>query len=311
MCNPVLAAVIGGGQAVLGHIGQVQAATQTNKNRLALYNAEKVRVQQRHAINIQNYYLRGVDAEETWADNTIEASLARQQQEMLLNEAIAESFRGMEGDYIKLQSDSRIVKYAERTGVTARRGRTAVRGALGRAQSARLAAVDRQHDRAVQVLHQIQSAKKVADRKADDMKGLEPERGPGPVKPKWDKGPSMLSLVVKTALGAYGGYKMGQQLQGLNPGTTGPAPVTSSDVTAYMADYGPGMSYADAHNILTGGFRETVIQGNRGLLSQINQVSENFMGQFINVFPGQQVWGDFPLEGGNPAWRTVDLSGVG
>ena len=204
MCNPVLAAVIGGGQAVLGHIGQVQAATQTNKNRLALYNAEKVRVQQRHAINIQNYYLRGVDAEETWADNTIEASLARQQQEMLLNEAIAESFRGMEGDYIKLQSDSRIVKYAERTGVTARRGRTAVRGALGRAQSARLAAVDRQHDRAVQVLHQIQSAKKVADRKADDMIGLEPERGPGPVKPKWDKGPSMLSLVVKTALGAYG-----------------------------------------------------------------------------------------------------------
>ena len=55
MCTPVLGAVIGGGQAVLSHLGQVQAATQRNKNRAALYNAEKVKVEHQHQINIQNY----------------------------------------------------------------------------------------------------------------------------------------------------------------------------------------------------------------------------------------------------------------
>lgn len=239
MCNPVIGAVLGGGQAVLGHLGKVSAANQINKNRAALYNAEKVKVEHQHQINIQNYYLRGVDAKDTWDESALKASLAREKQEVLLNEAVAAAYQGMEGDYIKLQSDQRIGRYAESSGVTARRGRTALKAAIGRSQASRLAAVDLQRDRALATLKEIQAEKARVDREARDMIGMEPERGPGPVEPKWEKGPSIFSLIINTALGAYSGAKMGKQLQGLKPGS-----VHGWDQSLGIAEQIPGMEMA-------------------------------------------------------------------
>ena len=304
MCNPVLGAVIGGGQAVLGHIGQVQAATQRNKNRAALYNAEKVKVEQQHRINIQNYYLRGVDAKDTWDENALEASLAREKQEVLLNEAVATAFQGMEGDYIKLQSDQRIGRYAEMSGVTARRGRTALKAAIGRAKATRQAVVDMQYDRARAALQEIAVAKDKADREARDMIGLEPERGPGPVKPKWDKGPSMLSLIVNTAIGAYGGYKMGKQLQGAKPGSV---PTTEADITGFVDDYGGGISRVDAKTILDGGFVETVFDApapnKRGLSALSKNLNFNPFEWYYNAI-GDFGYPDLNLGKSKPAWKT-------
>lgn len=312
MCTPVLGAVIGGGQAVLGHIGQVQAATQRNKNRAALYNAEKVKVEQQHRINIQNYYLRGVDAKDTWDENALEASLAREKQEVLLNEAVAIAFQGMEGDYIKLQSDQRISRYAEGTGVTANRGRTALKAAIGRAKATRQAVVDMQYDRARAALQEIAVAKDKADREARDMIGLEPERGPGPVKPKWDKGPSMLSLIVNTAIGAYSGYKMGKQLQGAKPGSV---PTTEADITGFVDDYGGGISRVDAKTILDGGFVETVFDAPAPNKWSLSALSKNLNLGEINPFEylygatGDFGFPDLNLGKSKPAWKTVGSKG--
>lgn len=156
-----------------------------------------------------------------------------------MNEVVAAAYQGMEGDYIKLQSDQRIGRYAESSGVTARRGRTALKAAIGRSQASRLAAVDLQRDRALATLKEIQAEKARVDREARDMIGMEPERGPGPVEPKWEKGPSIFSLIINTALGAYSGAKMGKQLQGLKPGS-----VHGWDQSLGIAEQIPGMEMA-------------------------------------------------------------------
>ena len=314
MCTPVLGAVIGGGQAVLSHLGQVQAATQRNKNRAALYNAEKVRVEHQHKINIQNYYLRGVDAKDSWDDIALEASLARQKQEILLNEAVAAAFQGMEGDYIKLQSDQRIGRYAEMSGVTARRGRTALKAAIGRAKANRQAAVDVQHDRAAYALQTIKATKDKADREARDMIGLEPERGPGPVKPKWDKGPSMLSLIVNTAIGAYSGYKMGKQLQGAKPGSVPDLGVWGEEGLGF-AEQIPGMEIAQDYgftNAASTTFGES-LKLSDSLLSQKQLVGVGASGarktwlpnNFYDFIDTDNSWWN------NPALYTDDSLGLG
>ena len=221
MCTPVLGAVIGGGQAVLGHIGQNQAASQRNKNRAALYNAEKVKVEREHAINLTNYYLRGVDAEHTWAENAIRASLAVQEQQATLNEAVAKAFIATEGDYVKLASDARVAKSLERSGKSAGRVGRAGLAAYGRSIAGRHAEIDRQRDKAKNYFARVQQQKEKSNREADLNIGFEPQRGPMPAKPVWDKGPGLFSLIANTALGAYGGYKIGKQLQGVPPGGGG------------------------------------------------------------------------------------------
>ena len=217
MCTPLLGAVIGGGQAVLGHMGQVQAASRRNKNRALLYNAEKVKVEREHAINIGNYYLRGVDAEHTWAENAIEASLAVQEQQAVLNDSVARAFVATEGDYVKLASDARVAKSLERSGKSAGRVGRAGLAAYGRAIAGRHAAIDRQRDVAKNFFAKVQQQKEKSNREADLNIGFEPQRGPMPAKPVWDKGPGLFSLIANTALGAYGGYKIGKQLQGVKP----------------------------------------------------------------------------------------------
>tara|TARA_R100001530_G_scaffold111755_1_gene78887 strand:+ start:2849 stop:3760 length:912 start_codon:yes stop_codon:yes gene_type:complete len=210
--------VIGGGKAVLGHMAQNQAASRRNKNRALLYNAEKVKVEREHAINLGNYYLRGVDAEHTWAENAIEASLAVQEQQAVLNDSVARAFVATEGDYVKLASNARVAKSLERSGKSAGRVGRAGLAAYGRAIAGRHAVIDRQRDTAKNFFAKVQQQKEKSNREADLNIGFEPQRGAMPAKPVWDKGPGLLSLVVNTALGAYGGYKMGQQLQGLKPG---------------------------------------------------------------------------------------------
>ena len=209
--------MIGGGQAVLGHMAQNQAASQRNKNRAKLYNAEKVKVEREHAINLGNYYLRGVDAEHTWAENAVTASLAVEEQQAVLNDAVAKAFVATEGDYVKLVSDTRVAKSLERSGKSAGRVGRAGLAAYGRSIAGRHAAIDRHRDKAKNYFAKIQQQKKKSNREADLNIGFEPQRGRMPAKPVWDKGPGLLSLVVNTAMGAMGGYKMGKQIQGIKP----------------------------------------------------------------------------------------------
>ena len=85
MCDPVIGAVIGGGQAALGVMGQNKALAARNKNRALLYGRDLNTIHGKHLENVSNYYLRGVDAEIEWDDNAQKASQAVDAQQVILN----------------------------------------------------------------------------------------------------------------------------------------------------------------------------------------------------------------------------------
>tara|TARA_R100000458_G_C8274719_1_gene249719 strand:+ start:32 stop:1000 length:969 start_codon:yes stop_codon:yes gene_type:complete len=207
MCaDPVTMAIIGGGKAILGNYSAVQAASARNKNRKKLYDLEKIQTQSEHWRNITKYYLRGVDAEYAWADNTIAASRAAEKEQLILNKEIAESLRLNQTDYVKSLQSPLLARSLEKTGVTAGRMRKAVKAAIGRSKAARSAQIDIAYDNSALVFDEIDRIKKKANRDADLMMGLEPSRGPGPAAPVWDKGPSAFQQLANVAIGAAMGY---------------------------------------------------------------------------------------------------------
>ena len=207
MCaDPVTMAIIGGGKAMLGNYSAVQAASARNKNRKKLYDMEKLRTEVEHNQNINKYYLRGVDAEYAWADNAIAASRAAEKEQVVLNQEIARALQQNETDYVKSLQSPLLAKSLEKTGVSARRMRKAVKAAVGRGKAARSAGQDMARDRAALVFDEIKRIKDKADRDADLMIGLEPMRGPGPATPTWDKGPSAFQQFANIAIGAATSY---------------------------------------------------------------------------------------------------------
>ena len=68
------------------------------------------------------------------------------------------------------------------------------------------------------MLKTVAHQRKIADNRAEQMIGFTPQRGMMPVKPTWDKGPGLMSLIVNTTLGAASGYMAGK---GFELGKTG------------------------------------------------------------------------------------------
>ena len=213
MCAP--AAIIGGlqvAQAVAGHSAQVQAANATNKQRKAQYERQKLKVIGQHNRDITNYYHKGVDAELAWAENAHAANLGAQAEQVKLNQAIAEAYRGQETDFIRYATDTGVAKSLEKTGLSAKRSRVAAKAGLGRARASRFADIDKTKEAQAINLRQIARAKHRADLRASQMIGLKPERGMAPPKPVFDKGPSMFSLVTNVAMAGVSGYQAGKDM---------------------------------------------------------------------------------------------------
>ena len=213
MCDPVIGAVIGGGQAALGVIGQNKALAARNRNRARLFEYDKVRIHGEHLSNITSYYLRGADAELSWDENMIAASQKVDEQQVIVNQKIAQSLRQTESDYVKMISDPRIAKSLARSGKSARRVASAFKAAEGRAKAARAGDMDDQVDRSLGVLEGIANWRRRADREATMKIGMQPQRAPDPPKPVFEKGPSLFSSLMKVAVGAAQGYLMGQDLK--------------------------------------------------------------------------------------------------
>tara|TARA_R100000458_G_C8269755_1_gene244522 strand:- start:1446 stop:2297 length:852 start_codon:yes stop_codon:yes gene_type:complete len=227
MCAP--AAIIGGlavAQAVAGHSAQVQAATAANKQRAAQYERQKLKVIGQHNRDITNYYHKGVDAELAWAENAHAANLGAQAEQVKLNQAIAEAYRGQETDFIRYATDTGVAKSLEKTGLSAKRSRVAAKAGLGRARASRFADIDKTKEAQAINLRQIARAKHRADLRASQMIGLKPERGMAPPKPVFDKGPSMFSLVTNVAMAGVSGYQAGKDmgLRGFGDPKPGPGP---------------------------------------------------------------------------------------
>tara|TARA_Y100001963_G_scaffold157005_1_gene252048 strand:+ start:120 stop:992 length:873 start_codon:yes stop_codon:yes gene_type:complete len=213
MCDPVIGAVIGGGQAALGVMGQNKALAARNKNRALLYGRDLNTIHSKHLENVSNYYLRGVDAEITWDDNLITASQQVDRQQTAVNAKIAESLRNTEEAYVKMMSDPRIAKSLERSGRSARRVSQSFKAALGRTKARSAATVDDQVDQSLGLLEEISDWRRRQDREATMKIGLEPQRAADPPKPVFEKGPSLFSSLMKIAVGAAQGYLMGNELK--------------------------------------------------------------------------------------------------
>ena len=267
MCAP--AAVIGGlqvAQTVAGHAAAVSQASATNKQRAAQYERQKLKVQQQHNRDITNYYHKGVDAELAWAENAHAANLGAQAEQVKLNQAIAEAYRGQETDFIRYATDTGVAKSLEKTGLSAKRSRVAAKAGLGRARASRFADIDKTKEAQAINLRQIARAKHRADLRASQMIGLKPERGMAPPKPVFDKGPSMFSLVTNVAMAGVSGYQAGKDMglrgfgapkpgpgpnipgPGPGPGPSAPPVESTSTATDYLSGsrYDDFMSYANS-----------------------------------------------------------------
>ena len=267
MCAP--AAVIGGlqvAQTVAGHAAAVSQASATNKQRAAQYERQKLKVIGQHNRDITNYYHKGVDAELAWAENAHAANLGAQAEQVKLNQAIAEAYRGQETDFIRYATDTGVAKSLEKTGLSAKRSRVAAKAGLGRARASRFADIDKTKEAQAINLRQIARAKHRADLRASQMIGLKPERGMAPPKPVFDKGPSMFSLVTNVAMAGVSGYQAGKDMglrgfgapkpgpgpnipgPGPGPGPSAPPVESASTATDYLSGsrYDDFMSYANS-----------------------------------------------------------------
>ena len=267
MCAP--AAIIGGlqvAQTVAGHSAAVSQATATNKQRAAQYERQKLKVIGQHNRDITNYYHKGVDAELAWAENAHAANLGAQAEQVKLNQAIAEAYRGQETDFIRYATDTGVAKSLEKTGLSAKRSRVAAKAGLGRARASRFADIDKTKEAQAINLRQIARAKHRADLRASQMIGLKPERGMAPPKPVFDKGPSMFSLVTNVAMAGVSGYQAGKDMglrgfgapkpgpgpnipgPGPGPGPSAPPVESASTATDYLSGsrYDDFMSYANS-----------------------------------------------------------------
>lgn len=261
MCDPVIGAVVMGGQQALGIMGQNKALGARNKNRALLYGRDLNRIHGEHLINVSNYYLKGADAEIAWSDNALQASQATDAQQVVINEALATALRATEADYTKMISDPRIAKSLERSGRSARRIATAGRAALGRASAQRAGKMDDARDKAAIFLAEIEQKRRTADRDALWKIGLTPQRAADPPKPVFEKGPSLFSSLMKIALAAGQGYMMGKSLQGAVPKTPPVDAVKTSSID--LAGVNSNMQQlSEAVRVVN----ETVPVTNRGLL---------------------------------------------
>ena len=202
-------AILGAGQAVAGHIGAVQTATAENKNKARLFAQRQSDLYADHYSNINEYYLRGVDAQIQWDTNTLDYNRFVAKQQYEVNKTIEAAFRAMESDYTTMSKSSKLAAAATRSGNTAKRIRTAVKAEYGRKVAGESAKIDRARENFLQEIKRMHSLKTASDIKARTMIGMEPIRGAEPLEPTWSKGPGMFSLLTNVAMGVTAGRMAG------------------------------------------------------------------------------------------------------
>ena len=210
MCTITAMAIASAGQAVASHIGQVQAATADNENRARLYRHQQGKLYADERKNITEYYLRGIDSERQWAKNAMDYNAFVAQQQTKVNRSIEESLQFQESSFVEFAQLG--AKAASRSGATSKRLLASYRSKRGRELAKSKAKIDSVVDDFAQLTNTMWNQKKEADQKALLAIGLKPQRGLEPVKPTWNRGPSLLSLGINVASGFVTGAATGKSL---------------------------------------------------------------------------------------------------
>ena len=220
MCGPMtVGAVLGAGQAVAGHMSAVSEGSASNRNKARIFKSQQAKVISDHYTNINDFYLRGVDAEIQWDQNATDYSWYVAEQQNEINKIISAAFKAQEKGSAQVFSEVRTAKSLERSGKSAKRVGLAIRAAYGRGVAEQHAKLDKQRDDFSFKTMAMLAKKNTSDRKARTMIGLPPERGRAPMKPTWDRGPGMFSLIAGVAAGVTTGRFAGAAAKGV-PVTT-------------------------------------------------------------------------------------------
>ena len=224
-------AVLGGAQAVAGHMGQVSAANAQNRNRAKMQKHQQMQVHGRHLSNITGYYLRNVDAQIQKSENLQAASRAWAENELVRRQAISKYVDVATDNSIKAMTDQRLGKAAERGNTRVMRS---ILASAGRKNAQAKSIVTREFERRRLSDRNITLQYNAANRKAWRQIGQPPKRGAMPPDYTPVRGPSMFSLIANTAMGAAQGYMMGKQFEAMklkNPGGGGGGGTTNTNST--------------------------------------------------------------------------------
>ena len=231
---------LGGAQAVMSNYAAVSQARAANRNKLRIYEQQQGQLYGDHFTNINAYYMRGVDAERTWAENATAANRGVQQEQFKINDKIDKLLEGTETAYVQaIQGDKKGALAAQRG---FKRGTLAASVKVGRRKAQLQADVDKQiNDVFRGNVSKIYSAKRAADKRANTMIGLEPMRGNPPAIPEWSKGPSVFQQLLNIGLGVGQGYLQGSSM----------APKQSLDTGNFASgmntDLGLGINYSSPY----------------------------------------------------------------
>ena len=210
MCTITAMVIASVGKAVASHIGQVKAATADNENRARLFRHQQGKLYADERKNITEYYLRGIDSERQWAKNAMDYNAFVAQQQTKVNRSIEESLQFQESSFVEFAQLG--AKAASRSGATSKRLLASYRSKRGREIAKSKAKIDSVVDDFAQLTNTMWNQKKEADQKALLAIGLKPQRGLEPVKPTWNRGPSMFSLIANVAASGVSAYAGGKAL---------------------------------------------------------------------------------------------------
>ena len=231
---------LGGAQAVMSNYAAVSQARAANRNKLRIYEQQQGQLYGDHFTNINAYYMRGVDAERTWAENATAANRGVQQEQFKINDKIDKLLEGTQTAYVQaIQGDKKGALAAQRG---FKRGTLAASVKVGRRKAKLQADVDKQiNDVFRGNVSKIYSAKRAADKRADIMIGLEPMRGNPPAIPEWSKGPSEFQQLFNIGIGVGQGYLQGSSMapqKSLDPGNF---------ASGMNTDLGLGINYSSPY----------------------------------------------------------------
>ena len=241
MCEPTTLALmaLGGGQAILGNKASADAANAANRNKLRIYYQQRGKVYGDHFTNINAFYMRGVDAERTWAENAQAANRGVQQEQFKINDKIDKLLEGTQTAYTQAFQDKKVALAAQRG---FKRGTLAASVKVGRRKAQLQADLDKQiNDVFKGNVSKIYSAKRAADKRADTLIGLAPIRGAGPQEPVWSKAPSAFQQLLNIGIGVGQGYLQGSSMapqKSLDPGNF---------ASGMNTDLGLGINYSSPY----------------------------------------------------------------